>query len=158
MISFAGESLSHTDDLFQMVLHLSDVVAGYSMAGGKLIEDFLLPLEELVPSMAVGGLIETADDLKNHKKSEEKKMEKIVKGIVNVSIKVCVAGGTLSETALYFIERYSTSCVSKLGQNGSCVGCMWPQGQRHWSDWENPRQIRWNIVTMSFGRRWAEGQ
>eukprot|EP00581_Thalassiosira_minuscula_P012229 CAMPEP_0183717258 /NCGR_PEP_ID=MMETSP0737-20130205/10917_1 /TAXON_ID=385413 /ORGANISM="Thalassiosira miniscula, Strain CCMP1093" /LENGTH=548 /DNA_ID=CAMNT_0025946667 /DNA_START=54 /DNA_END=1700 /DNA_ORIENTATION=- len=218
VVSFAGELLAQTEDLFRMGLHPSDVVAGFSKAGDKLLQDFLPPLAELIPAMAdgrskdelvrvvkpvlaakhlgsegilaplvaeaclgtmsssgpasfsvesvrvakiLGGditqshvvhgfvalrglettltsasdakivvfgcgleasateakgtvLMKNADDLKNYNKSEEKKMEEIVKGIADAGIKVCVAGGTVSEMALHFIERYGMLCL-KIG-------------------------------------------
>jgi len=217
VVSFAGELLTQTEDLFRMGLHPSDVVSGYSKAGDKLLEDFLPPLAELVPAMAdgrskaelmrvvkpvlaakhlgsedvlaplvadaclgtmsseqksfsvesvrvakiLGGditqshvvhgfvalraletsltsakdakivvfgcgmeasateakgtvLMKNADDLKNYNKSEERKMEEIVKGIADTGAKVCVTGGTVSEMALHFIERYGMMCL-KIG-------------------------------------------
>ena len=219
VVSFAGELLAQTEDLFRMGLHPSDVVAGFSKAGDKVIEDFLPPLAELVTPMVngrskdelvrvvkpvlaakhlgsedilaplvaeaclgtmssgsgqasfsvdsvrvakiLGGdisqshvvhgfvalrglettltsakdakivvfgcgieasateakgtvLMKNADDLKNYNKSEEKKMEEIIKGIADSGVKVCVAGGTVSEMALHFIERYGMLCL-KIG-------------------------------------------
>ena len=220
VVSFAGELLAQTEDLFRMGLHPSDVVAGFSKAGDKLLEDFLPPLAELVKPMSdgrskeelvrvvkhvlaakhlgsedilaplvaeaclgtmsssstgpasfsvdsvrvakiLGGditqshvvhgfvalrglettltsatdakivvfgcgieasateakgtvLMKNADDLKNYNKSEEKKMEEIIKGIADSGVKVCVAGGTVSEMALHFIERYGMLCL-KIG-------------------------------------------
>ena len=219
VVSFAGELLAQTEDLFRMGLHPSDVVAGFSKAGDKLMEDFLPPLAELVTPMVdgrskdelvrvvkpvlaakhlgsedilaplvaeaclgtmssgsgqasfsvdsvrvakiLGGdisqshvvhgfvalrglettltsvkdakivvfgcgieasateakgtvLMKNADDLKNYNKSEEKKMEEIIKGIADSGVKVCVAGGTVSEMALHFIERYGMLCL-KIG-------------------------------------------
>lgn len=214
VVSFAGELLTQTEDLFRMGLHPSDVVSGYSKAGDKLLEEFLPPLVELVPAMAdgrskaelmrvvkpvlaakhlgsedvlaplvadaclgtmspeqksfsvesvrvakiLGGditqshvvhgfvalraletsltstkdakivvfgcgmeasateakgtvLMKNADDLKNYNKSEEKKMEEIVKGIADSGVRVCVTGGTVSEMALHFIERYGMMCL-----------------------------------------------
>lgn len=219
VVSFAGELLAQTEDLFRMGLHPSDVVAGFTKAGDKLMEDFLPPMAELVPPMVdgrskeelervvkpvlaakhlgsedilaplvaeaclgtmssssgpasfsvesvrvakiLGGditqshvvhgfvalrglettltsakdakivvfgcgieasateakgtvLMKNADDLKNYNKSEEKKMEEIIKGIADSGVKVCVAGGTVSEMALHFIERYGMLCL-KIG-------------------------------------------
>lgn len=215
VVSFAGELLAQTEDLFRMGLHPSDVVAGFSKAGEKLMRDFLPPLAACVPAVAdgrsreelvravrpvlaakhlgsedvlaplvaeaclgampsagaasfsvdsvrvakiLGGditqshvvhgfvalrglettltsaldakvavfgcgmeasateakgtvLMKNADDLKNYNKSEEKKMEEIVKGIADAGIKVCVCGGTVSEMALHFIERYGMLCL-----------------------------------------------
>jgi len=219
VVSFAGELLAQTEELFRMGLHPSDVVAGFTKAGDKLLEEFLPSLADLVPAMAdgrsteelvrvvrpvvaakqlgsedvlaplvaeaclgtmsssfgpvnfsvdsvrvakiLGGdtsqshvvhgfvalrglestitsakdakivvfgcgieassteakgtvLMKNADDLKNYNKSEEKKMEEIVKGIADAGIKVCVAGGTVSEMAMHFIERYGMLCL-KIG-------------------------------------------
>ena len=220
VVSFAGELLAQTVDLFRMGLHPSDVVSGYSKAGDKLLDDFLPPMAELVrpmtdgrakeelvrvvkpvlaakhlgsedvlaplvaeaclgtmPSSAsgtasfsvesvrvakiLGGdisqshvvhgfvalrglettltsavdakivvfgcgieasateakgtvLMKNADDLKNYNRSEERKMEEVVKSIADSGIKVCVAGGTVSEMALHFIERYGMLCL-KIG-------------------------------------------
>mmetsp|Transcript_10547 Transcript_10547/g.15651 ORF Transcript_10547/g.15651 Transcript_10547/m.15651 type:complete len:550 (-) Transcript_10547:1341-2990(-) len=215
VVSFAGELLSQTEDLFRMGLHPSDAVAGFTKAGDKLMEEFLPPLAELITPMAdgrvkeelervvkpvlaakqlgsedvlaplvaeaclgtmsssgkpsfsaesvrvakiLGGdisqshvvngfvalrglettlttakdakvvvfgcgieasateakgtvLMKNADDLKNYNKTEEKKMEEIIKGIADSGIKVLVAGGSVSEMALHFIERYGMLCL-----------------------------------------------
>jgi len=218
VVSFAGELLAQTEDLFRMGLHPSDVVSGFKRAGEKLLEEFLPPLADLMPAVSdgrsmeelvkvvkpvlmakhlgtedilaplvaeaclgtmsssgsasvspesvrvskiLGGdvgqshvvngfvalrgvettltsvkdadvavfacgieassteakgtvLMKNADDLKNYNKSEEKKMEEIVKGIADSGVKVCVTGGTVSEMAMHFIERYGMLCL-KIG-------------------------------------------
>lgn len=217
VVSFAGELLAQTENLFRMGLHPSDIVTGFSKAGDRLLEDFLPPLAELATPMVdgrshdelvrvvkpvlaakhlgsedilaplvaeaclgtmssdkatfslesvrvakiLGGdisqshvvhgfvalrglettltsakdakivvfgcgieasateakgtvLMKNADDLKNYNKSEEKKMEEIIKGVADSGIKVCVAGGSVSEMALHFIERYGMLCL-KIG-------------------------------------------
>ena len=219
VVSFAGELLSQTVDLFRMGLHPSDVVVGYTKAGEKMLKEFLPPLAELVKPMTngrekeellrvikpvlaakylgsedilaplvaeaclgtmksssgpasfsvesvrvakiLGGdisqslvvqgfvalrglettltsaedakivvfgcgieasateakgtvLMKNADDLKNYNKSEEKKMEEIIKSIADSGVKVCVSGGTVSEMAMHFIERYGMLCL-KIG-------------------------------------------
>ena len=43
VVSFAGELLTQTVDLFRMGLHPSDVVVGYTKAGDKLLKEFLPP-------------------------------------------------------------------------------------------------------------------
>lgn len=220
VVSFAGELLAQTVDLFRMGLHPSDVVSGYSKAGDKLLDDFLPPMAQLVRPMTdgrakeelvrvvkpvlaakylgsedilaplvaeaclgtmsssstgpasfsvesvrvakiLGGdisqshvvhgfvalrglettltsatdakvvvfgcgieasateakgtvLMKNADDLKSYNRSEEKKMEEVIKSIADSGVKVCVAGGTVSEMALHFIERYGMLCL-KIG-------------------------------------------
>lgn len=56
-------------------------------------------------------LMKTADDLKNYNKSEELKMEEIVKSIVESGVKVVVTGGNLSDMALHFLDRHQVMCL-----------------------------------------------
>jgi len=52
-------------------------------------------------------LMNNAEDLKGYNKSEEVKMEEIIKSIADSGTKVIVSGGTVSEMAMHFIERYN---------------------------------------------------
>lgn len=56
-------------------------------------------------------LMKNADDLKGYNKSEETKMEEIIQSIADTGTKVIVSGGTVSEMAMHFIERYNMVCV-----------------------------------------------
>lgn len=51
-------------------------------------------------------LMKTAEDLKNYNRTEETKMEEIIQGIAESGVKVVVTGGTISDMALHFIEKY----------------------------------------------------
>ena len=51
-------------------------------------------------------LFKNADELINYNKSEEDFMENLIKSIVDAGIKVVVAGGTVSDMALHYFERY----------------------------------------------------
>ncbi|KAL3912148.1 MAG: hypothetical protein SGARI_001307 [Bacillariaceae sp.] len=51
-------------------------------------------------------LMKTADDLKNYNRTEEAKMEEIIQGIAESGVQVVVTGGTISDMALHFIEKY----------------------------------------------------
>lgn len=51
-------------------------------------------------------LMKTAEDLKNYNRTEEMKMEEIIQGIAQSGVKVIVSGGTISDMALHFIEKY----------------------------------------------------
>jgi len=56
-------------------------------------------------------LMKNADDLMSYNKSEENKMEEIIKSIADTGTKVVISGGTVSEMAMHFIERYGMMCV-----------------------------------------------
>ena len=47
----------------------------------------------------------------NYNKSEEKKMDEVIKSIAETGTKVIISGGTVSEMAMHFIERYGMMCI-----------------------------------------------
>jgi T-complex protein 1 subunit theta len=51
-------------------------------------------------------LMKTAEDLKNYNRTEEAKMEEIIQGIAESGVQVIVTGGTISDMALHFLEKY----------------------------------------------------
>mmetsp|Transcript_15943 Transcript_15943/g.23365 ORF Transcript_15943/g.23365 Transcript_15943/m.23365 type:complete len:547 (+) Transcript_15943:124-1764(+) len=59
-------------------------------------------------------LMKNAEELTNYNKTEESKMEEIIKSIADAGVNVIVSGGTVSEMALHFIEKYEMMCV-KIG-------------------------------------------
>lgn len=56
-------------------------------------------------------LMKTADDLKSYNRSEERKMEEIIAGIAESGVKIVVTGGSVSDMALHFIDRYGLMCL-----------------------------------------------
>jgi T-complex protein 1 subunit theta len=61
-------------------------------------------------------VIKTADDLMSYNKSEEAMMEESIKGIAAAGVKVVVAGGSISEIALHYIEKYSMMAIKVLSK------------------------------------------
>mmetsp|Transcript_52936 Transcript_52936/g.63738 ORF Transcript_52936/g.63738 Transcript_52936/m.63738 type:complete len:539 (-) Transcript_52936:196-1812(-) len=59
-------------------------------------------------------LMQNAEDLKGYNKSEETKMDEIIKSIANTGTKVVVSGGSISEMALHFLQKYDIMVV-KIG-------------------------------------------
>ncbi|CAD8076657.1 unnamed protein product [Paramecium sonneborni] len=56
-------------------------------------------------------LIKNASELMNYTKSEEELAEKIVKSIADAGVNLIVAGGSISELVLHFIEKYKMMIV-----------------------------------------------
>jgi T-complex protein 1 subunit theta len=56
-------------------------------------------------------VIKNADELKAYNKGEEKMMEEMVKGIADSGAKVVVSGGSISEIALHFIQKFGLLAV-----------------------------------------------
>ena len=51
-------------------------------------------------------LLTNADELQNYTKSEENQFENFIKGLAEAGVNVVVASGSISETALHFLEKY----------------------------------------------------
>jgi T-complex protein 1 subunit theta len=51
-------------------------------------------------------LLESADQLLNYTKGEEQRMEDFIKGIKDVGVDVVVSGGSISEIALHYLNKY----------------------------------------------------
>lgn len=56
-------------------------------------------------------LIKDADELMNYNKSEEKHLEDIIQSIANSGATVIVSGGSISEMALHFLEKYKLMTI-----------------------------------------------
>merc|ERR1719352_1052677 len=56
-------------------------------------------------------LIRTADELMNYNKTEERALEKVVKEIADSGAKLVVSGGSVSEMAQHFLEKYELMCL-----------------------------------------------
>jgi len=56
-------------------------------------------------------LIKNAEELMNYNKSEEEMMEDAIRGIAEAGVKMVVAGGSVSEMALHFLERYKIMVI-----------------------------------------------
>ncbi|GKV34839.1 hypothetical protein SLEP1_g43181 [Rubroshorea leprosula] len=61
-------------------------------------------------------LIHSAEQLENYAKTEEAKVEEIIKAVVDSGAKVIVSGGAIGEMALHFCERYKLM-VLKISSN-----------------------------------------
>ena len=234
VVSLAGELLGRTEELVRMGLHPSDIVAGYELAGTKMLElldgiecgrlgpdevateagmisvvrpvvaakqrgseDVLAPLVAEACLAAMGGsrrggsgggrpsvspeavrvvkilgsdvsrsrvvrgfvalrgsesavsavtgarvavfgcgieasgteakgtvMMKTADDLLGYNRSEEDKMEEIIKSLADAGVSVVVSGGSVSEMALHFLDRYgimAVRCPSKFDLRRLCA-------------------------------------
>jgi len=51
-------------------------------------------------------LLTNASELENYTKSEENQFENFIKGLAEAGVTVVVASGSISETALHFLEKY----------------------------------------------------
>jgi T-complex protein 1 subunit theta len=68
-------------------------------------------IEAAAPETRGTVVIKSADELKAYNKGEEKMMEDAIRGIADSGAKVVVAGGSISEIAMHFIEKYGMLAV-----------------------------------------------
>jgi T-complex protein 1 subunit theta len=62
-------------------------------------------IEASAPETKGTVVIKSAEELKAYNKGEERMMEDAIKGIADSGANVIVAGGSISEIALHFIEK-----------------------------------------------------
>ena len=68
-------------------------------------------IEAAAPETKGIVVIKTAEELKAYNKSEEKMIEETIKGIAESGAKVVVAGGSISEISLHFIQKFGMLAV-----------------------------------------------
>jgi len=74
-------------------------------------------------------LIKNAEDLLNFTKSEENHMEKLIKGIVDQGVNTIVIGGSISELANHYFEKYGLMVVKSMSKFEvkrlcKCIGAL----------------------------------
>lgn len=56
-------------------------------------------------------LLRNAEELQSYSRSEEDRMEQLIKGIADSGAKVVVAGSAIGEMAMHFVEKYGLMAV-----------------------------------------------
>lgn len=100
-----GGSLSDSQVIKGLVVARGCETATQKVENAK-IAVYNCPLETQGAETKDTVLFKTADELLNYNKSEEDFMENLIKGIVDAGVKVVVAGGSVSDMALHYFERY----------------------------------------------------
>lgn len=77
---------------------------------------FNCPLENIGAETKDTVLFKNADELLAYSKSEEDSIEKIVKGIVDAGVKAVIVGGSVSNMAVHFLDRYKVLCLRTLSK------------------------------------------
>ena len=77
------------------------------------VSDDLLTVSHLKLIMCMQGtvLIRSAQELEGYSRSEEDKLEGIIKGIADSGARVVAAGSSFGEMALHFVEKYNMMAV-----------------------------------------------
>jgi len=73
-------------------------------------------IEASAPETRGTVVIKSADELMAYNKGEEAMMEEAIKGIAESGAKVVVAGGSVSEIALHFLEKYGMLVVKVMSK------------------------------------------
>lgn len=93
------------------VVVLKDVAGAVSRAEKAKVAVFGCGIEASSTETKGTVVITNADELRDYNKKEEALMEEAIKGIADAGAKVIVAGGSISEVALHFIDKYNLLCV-----------------------------------------------
>jgi T-complex protein 1 subunit theta len=96
----------HQSEVIRGIVVERNVEGTVTEAKGAKIAVFSCGIETSGTEAKGTVLIKTAGELMNYNKGEEQLMEDSIKAISEAGVKVIVAGGSISEMALHFIERY----------------------------------------------------
>ena len=118
---FSGDSLRLVKILGGNIEH-SEFVNGFVIArypestGKEIVEKakvvvYNVPFDPQEAETKGTILIKNADDLLNFTKTEEVYAEKLVKGIVDAGVTVVVAGGSISDICLHYLNKYGIMVV-----------------------------------------------
>lgn len=77
---------------------------------------FNCPFENIGAETKDTVLFKNAQELLGYNKSEEDNIEKIVKGIVDAGVKAVIVGGSVSNMAVHFLDRYKVLCLRTLSK------------------------------------------
>lgn len=68
-------------------------------------------IDSAAPETKGTVLIRSAEELMGYAKSEEDRLEAVIKAIAETGAKVIVSGSSIGEMALHFIEKYGMMCI-----------------------------------------------
>lgn len=77
---------------------------------------FNCPFENIGAETKDTVLFKNADELLGYTKSEEDNIERIVKGIVDAGAKAVIVGGSVSNMAIHYLDRYKVLCLRTLSK------------------------------------------
>ncbi|CAK60513.1 unnamed protein product (macronuclear) [Paramecium tetraurelia] len=95
---------------YQTVMFSQDLLQLEILENPKICV-FNAPLDPQSQETKGTVLIKNATELMNYTKSEEELAEKIVKSIADAGVNLIVAGGSISELVLHFVEKYKMMIV-----------------------------------------------
>jgi len=100
-----GGSINESKVIHGMVVLRNSETSVHEVKNAK-VAVFGTPLEMNQGETKGTVIFKNADDLLNYTKSEEDKFEEFVKGLADAGINVIIGGGSISEVALHFFEKY----------------------------------------------------
>ena len=103
-------------------VHLRNVETTLTQASDAKVSVYACGIEASGTEAKGTVLMKNAEDLIGYNKSEELKMEQCIKSIADTGTKVIVTGGTVSEMAMHFIERFGMVCL-KIGSKWELRRC-----------------------------------
>ncbi|ESW23835.1 hypothetical protein PHAVU_004G079800 [Phaseolus vulgaris] len=96
----------HNSTVVQGMVLKSDAVGTVKQAEKAKVAVFAGGVDTSATETKGTVLIHTAEQLENYSKTEEAKIEELIKAVADSGAKVIVSGGAVGEMALHFCERY----------------------------------------------------
>ncbi|CAJ1953373.1 unnamed protein product [Sphenostylis stenocarpa] len=96
----------HNSTVVQGMVLKSDAVGTIKQAEKAKVAVFASGVDTSATETKGTVLIHSAEQLENYSKTEEAKVEELIKAVADSGAKVIVSGGAVGEMALHFCERY----------------------------------------------------
>jgi len=101
----------HDSKVIKGIVVTRDVQGSIKLVENAKVAVFGCGIEASGTEATATVLIKDADELMNYNKSEEEMMEDAIRGIAESGVKMVVAGGSISEMAMHFLERYKICAI-----------------------------------------------
>ncbi|XP_068649743.1 T-complex protein 1 subunit theta-like [Aristolochia californica] len=96
----------HNSSIVRGMVLKSDALGSIKQAEKAKIAVFATGVDTSATETKGTVLIQSAEQLENYAKTEEAKVEELIKAVADSGAKVIVSGGAVGEMALHFCERY----------------------------------------------------
>ncbi|KAI9121503.1 hypothetical protein K1719_008536 [Acacia pycnantha] len=96
----------HNSTVFRGMILKNDAVGTIKRAEKAKVAVFASGVDTSATETKGTVLIHSAEQLENYSKTEEAKVEELIKAVADSGAKVIVSGGAVGEMALHFCERY----------------------------------------------------
>jgi len=115
VVNFLGGSINDSQIVHGLVLTRGSETSVTHVVNAKVVvynQDLEIDSGETKGTV----VIKNASELLNYTIGEENRMEKLIKEIVDSGVNVVIVGGSISDMAIHFFDKYKVMCIKVLSK------------------------------------------